>query len=160
MSLFKKLLKSGKEEQRAKLDDLMAKAEEEYQQRRKMDPGIDKQIIQAKKNLPHQMTFHVAGVTFKDGRKSRQATLRKIRFNDVPFEKIETIAFERYEFNCEPAYYVQVNGATIGNIPKNRIEEFEKHMHNGLQITGFDVVGGGDEISYGCVITIKFNDCV
>lgn len=159
MNMFKDMFKFKltEKEKQMKLDDQMKKAEEEYQQRRQTDQGVNKPFIKTKKTF-HLMKFHVAGVTFKDGRKSRQAVLRKIRFEDAPFEKIETIAFERYEFNGEPAYYIQVNGETIGNVPKNEIKEFEKYMNSNLQITGFDVVGGGDELSYGCVITMKFDE--
>jgi hypothetical protein len=105
----------------------------------------------------HHLTFNVAGVTFKNGRKTRQAILRKIKFEDEPFCKIESVEFEPYEFDGEQAYYIKVNGETIGNVPRKNIEEFEKYQCRNMTITLLEVSGGQD-FPYGCTITLKFDE--
>lgn len=59
----------------------------------------------------------VAGVTYKneDGT-SRQKILRDIKKKRPPFDKRLTVCIEEYEFEGRPAYYVKVNGYTVGTV--------------------------------------------
>lgn len=65
--------------------------------------------------------FKVAGVTFKNGRKTRQAILRAFKWGD---ETIESSDFELYEYEGKPAVYVKINDQIVGNIPSDKVSEF------------------------------------
>ncbi len=105
----------------------------------------------------HLLTFSVAGVTFKNGRKSRQAILRKIKFHDEPFESIKSFDIEKYDYEGENAYSILVNSEQIGNIPKSNIAEYEQYCNYPVSVTDLSITGGGDNINYGCNITLKFS---
>lgn len=104
-------------------------------------------------------TFTVAGVTFKNGRKTRQAILRALKWED---EIIETIDLEQYEYEGKPAVYVKINDQVIGNIPADKVETFLEYeeKHDRYNIT-CDVYGGnklndGSRTNYGCEVTIRY----
>lgn len=94
----------------------------------------------------------VAGVTFKDGRKSRQATLRRIKFGDKEFENAKiVVTLDQEEFEGKPALAVLVNDQKIGYIPATLVSWcLENEITN---VGGLRVHGGGD-YSYGAVITV------
>ena len=105
------------------------------------------------------LRFKVAGVTFKNGRKTRQAILRAFRWGD---ETPEEVTFEQYEYEGKPAVYVKINDQIIGNIPANTTEtflEYEKlyqrdNIH--CDIYGGNKLDDGSRSSYGCEIIIRY----
>ena len=103
----------------------------------------------------------VSGVTFKnENGVSRQAILRKIKFNDKPFNEYIELELCPYEYKGSPAYGVYANSLNIGNIPADSIQFVSDNMERIDSISAIDVYGGGrDEsghaISYGCKITLK-----
>lgn len=115
-----------------------------------------KAIVDAVKEKSHYLSFSVAGVTFKNGRQSRQTLLRKIKFNDEPFEQINSFDIEQYEYEGLPAYSILVNSFCIGNIPKSIIDEYEKYKDYECSITALDITGGGTDLNFGCNLTLKF----
>lgn len=117
--------------------------------------GLFKSIV---KNVMgyKEIEFHVAGVTFKNGRKSRQTILRAMKFKDDPFDKKIEITFEKYDFEGSPAISVLANGQQIGNVPKEQVNDFLSKWTSDYLIESCQVVGGSD-ISFGCVIKVLFN---
>ena len=59
----------------------------------------------------------VAGVTYKneDGT-SRHKILADIKKKRPPFDKRLNVTIEEYEYEGRPAYYVKVNGFTVGTV--------------------------------------------
>ena len=72
--------------------------------------------------------FKVAGVTFKnDDGSSRQKWLRLFMFRNPPFEGNSlTLTVEPYEFEGQPAYYVKVDGYTMGTIEAKAVPEMQR----------------------------------
>ncbi len=103
-----------------------------------------------------EIEFHVAGVTFKNGRKTRQAILRAMKFKDEPFNNGIEITFQKYEYENEQAIGVYANGQQIGNVPKDKLDEFIEKWTSDYLIEWYKVIGGKDK-SYGCVIKVLFN---
>ncbi|WP_394234072.1 hypothetical protein [Niallia oryzisoli] len=101
----------------------------------------------------------MAGVTFKNGRKTRQAILRALKWGD---EVMESVNFETYEYEGKPAVYVKLNNQVVGNVPANKVSEFLEleSAHHRENITA-DIYGGnklddGSRSSYGCKITVRY----
>lgn len=108
------------------------------------------------------MPIKVAGVTFKNEKgASRQAILRKIRFNDAPFDKYIEVEIRQYEYEGKPAYGIYANNLQIGNIPADCTQFISQNIERLESISNIDVYGGGRNeegyaISYGCKITLRF----
>lgn len=99
----------------------------------------------------------VAGVTFKNGRKSRQTILRKIYFKDEPFDKGDMeLSVQRGEWEGKPAFGVFVNGEQIGSIPAEHVPFLEEHFSRLDGITNIEVYGGGEGRNYGAEIILRF----
>ena len=99
----------------------------------------------------------VAGVTFKNGRKSRQTILRKIYFKDEPFDKGDMeLSVQRGEWEGKPAFGVFVNGEQIGSIPAEHVPFLEEHFLRLDGITNIEVYGGGEGRNYGAEIILRF----
>lgn len=99
----------------------------------------------------------VAGVTFKNGRKSRQTILRKIYFKDEPFDKGDMeLSVQRGEWEGKPAFGVFVNGEQIGSIPAEHVPFLEEHFASLDGITNIEVYGGGEGRNYGAEIILRF----
>lgn len=104
----------------------------------------------------------VAGVTFKNQKgPARQSILRKIRFNDEPFDEYVELSIRQYEYDGKPAYGVYANNMQIGNIPADYVPFIYENIERIESICGIDVYGGGRNeagyaISYGCKITLRF----
>lgn len=101
------------------------------------------------------LRIKVAGVTFKNGRKSRQTILRKIHFKDEPFDKDLEATLQREEFEGAPAFAVFINDEQIGYIPKEHVQYVQENFARCDGITHIDVYGGGDR-NYGAEITLRF----
>lgn len=105
------------------------------------------------------LTFKVAGVTFKNGRKTRQAILRALRWGD---EEIETVDLEPYEWEGKPAVHVKVNDQVIGDIPANTVETFYEYerlykrdnIH--CEVYGGNKLDDGSRGSYGSEVTVRY----
>lgn len=108
------------------------------------------------------LEIKVAGVTFKNDKgPTRQTILRKIHFNDKPFDEYVELGLREYEFDGKPAFGVYANNMQIGNIPADYVQFIIDNDARYEGICGINVYGGGrDEngysISYGCKITLKY----
>lgn len=105
------------------------------------------------------LSVKVAGVTFKNGRRSRQTILRKIHFKDEPFDK-ETmeLTLQREEWEGKPAFGVYVNGDQIGNIPAEYVSYVNDNFSRLDGIVNIEVYGGGEGRNYGAEITLRFRN--
>lgn len=103
-----------------------------------------------------EIEFHVAGVTFKNGRKTRQALLRAMRFRDEPYNGKVNITFERYDFEGELAIGVYANGQQIGNVPHDLVKEFDEKWTHDYLIEEWKIIGGQDYKNFGCIIKVLF----
>lgn len=100
----------------------------------------------------------IAGVTFKNGRKSRQTILRAIYFKDEPFESGEMeLSLQRYEYEGKPAFGVYVNGEQVGNIPAEHCEYINVNYGRLDGITHIQVYsGGGEGYNFGAEVVLRF----
>lgn len=102
------------------------------------------------------LKFKVAGVTFKNGRKSRQTILRKIKFRDEPFDKGDfAMTLQRYEYEGNPAFGVYVNDEQIGSVPAEHTAYLEENFSRILGFTHIDVYGGGEGKSFGAEVILR-----
>lgn len=102
------------------------------------------------------LQFHVAGVTFKTGRRSRQVMLKNMYFkNTPPFDNGIEITFDRYDFNGRLAIGVYANGLQIGNVPKTLVDKFNSYWTHDYNAK-FSIVGGS-EATWGCLIDVAFD---
>ena len=105
------------------------------------------------------LRFKVTGVTYKNGRKTRQAILRAFKWGD---EIPETVDFELYEYEGRPAVYVKINDQIVGNVPADTTETFLEHeklyqrdnVH--CDIYGGSKLDDGSRTNYGCEIIIRY----
>lgn len=108
------------------------------------------------------LEIKVAGVTFKNEKgPTRQTILRKIHFNDKPFDEYVELGLREYEFDGKPAFGVYANNMQIGNIPADYVQFIVDNDARYEGICGINVYGGGRNengyaISYGCKITLKY----
>lgn len=104
----------------------------------------------------------VAGVTFKNGRRSRQTILRQIKWRDEPYDKdYIDITLQLSEFDGEPAVEVWANEEQIGYVPKNQAPFFANNWERCDSVFDFEVHGGGtledgEKISYGASFIARF----
>ena len=105
------------------------------------------------------LSVKVAGVTFKNGRKSRQTILRKIHFKDEPFDKgTMELTLQREEWEGKPAFGVYVNDDQIGNIPAEYVSYVNDNFSRLDGIVNIEVYGGGEGRNYGAEITLRFRN--
>ncbi len=104
-----------------------------------------------------EIEFKVAGVSFvnEDGTK-RQSVIRKIKFKDKPFDTVD-ITFERYEYEGNLAISVLANGIQIGNVPKEKLADFNKKWTGKYLIERYDVLGSGKDAPFGFNIKVLFD---
>lgn len=99
----------------------------------------------------------VAGVTFKNGRRSRQTILRAIYFHDEPFDKGDMeLTVDRGEWEGKPAFSICVNGEQIGSIPAEHTQFVADNFSRLDGITNIEVYGGGEGRNYGAEIILRF----
>jgi|Cm827metagenome_2_1110796.scaffolds.fasta_scaffold00072_69 hypothetical protein len=107
------------------------------------------------------ISLPVAGVTFSNesGKlKSRQAILRRILFNDPPFDCDHVVTLEKYLYEGDLAYYVKVNDCIIGNVPKEFIPHVDANIDRPYKIVDFQVYGGQNGKKFGASLKIVFLD--
>lgn len=107
--------------------------------------------------------YKLAGVSFKneDG-SSRQSILRKLKFNDPPFDEGVELELSRYEFESKPALAVLANGLQIGNIPAADVSFLMENWERIIGFTNCHVYGGGraedgEQKSYGVEVILQLN---
>lgn len=110
--------------------------------------------------LDYKHIFRVAGVTFKNGRRSRQTILRQIHFHDAPYENDPEIRLNLTSFEGEPAVEVFANDEQIGNISKADLPLIlpllDKIKHIEPEVTGGGTNKDGEQITYGMKLLITF----
>lgn len=98
----------------------------------------------------------IAGVTFKDGRKSRQTILRRLYWKDEPFDKnAAEVTLERGEYEGKPAFAVMLNGEKAGYVPAEHAQFVEDNFDRCDGVTNIEAYCGKDDI-YGAEIIIRF----
>lgn len=106
------------------------------------------------------ISFKLAGVTFKNGRKSRQSILRAIKFRDGEFADGVELELQPYEYEGQPAYGVFANGQQLGSVPKDMVPVIEENYGRILDFSNIEVYGGGRDENmntknYGCEVTLR-----
>lgn len=98
----------------------------------------------------------IAGVTFKDGRKSRQTIIRRLYWKDEPFDKNEAeVVLERGEYEGKPAFAVILNGLKAGYVPAEHVQFIEENFARCDGVTHIEAYCGANDI-YGAEIIIRF----
>lgn len=108
-------------------------------------------------NFPYEfLKTKIAGVTFKNGRKSRQSMLRRLYWKDAPFGKNSAeVALDRGEYEGKPAFAVVLNGEVVGYVPAEHADFLEANFDRCDGVTRIEAYCGQDDI-YGAEITIRF----
>lgn len=117
--------------------------------------GLFKKVIQ-KVTGYKEIEFNVAGVSFKNGKKTRQALIRAIKFKDPPYDKAVEITLERYDFEGSLAIGVYANGEQLGNVPADRVAEVDAAWKKQYMITHYEVLGSGQPAPFGFKVRILF----
>lgn len=108
-----------------------------------------------KKAAGKEIEFNVAGVSFKNGRRTRQAILRAMKYHDNGFETV-AITLQRYDFEGSLAIGVYANGEQIGNVPKEKVGEVDAAWSSEYIVEEWDILGSGKETPHGCRVKILF----
>lgn len=114
-------------------------------------------------NEPYEfLRIKLAGVTFKNGRKSRQSILRAIKFRDGDFADGVDLELKPYEWEGQPAYGVYANGQQIGSVPADMVAYITENKARVVGFTAIDVYGGGRDSegnikNFGCEVVLKLN---
>lgn len=116
--------------------------------------GLLKNIIKAAAGYK-EIEFKVAGVTFKNGKESRQKLIRAIKWHDAPYRGDVRITFERYEYEGQLAIGVYANDHQLGNVPKEYIEDFDKKWTGKYLIEKYEVLG--NEEPFGFLVKVLFD---
>lgn len=92
------------------------------------------------KQSSYNRRLKVVGVTFKneDG-SSRQNILKDIYQKKPPFDKRLDIEIAEFEYEGEPAYHVNVNGKTIGNVSRDMCYFITENKSRLLGVSDFKV---------------------
>lgn len=123
----------------------------------------DAPVQEVPKDEPYEfLRIKLAGVTFKNGRKSRQSILRAIKFRDGEFSDGVELELKPYEWEGQPAYGVYANGQQIGNVPSDKVSYITENKGRIIGFSGINVYGGGrDEEgqakNFGCEVILKLN---
>lgn len=121
---------------------------------------VNKTLIQLQSTpVYHYLKFKVAGVTFNNGRKSRQSILRAIRWGDVD---VDSIGCKEHIYNGELAIYVKINGEIVGNMPKELVATYAEYNKKykadwaTCNVYGGNKLNDGTRTSYGCEVELRF----
>lgn len=125
-----------------------------------LEKKLTRLISDCQRALPnaydYSKVFRVVGVTFKNGRKSRQTILRHMKFKDPPYNREEIdMTLEPYKFEDEDAVGVYVEGEQVGNISRNDLPWLLEHWKDYKCISEFAISGSSD-VSYGLEIRACF----
>ena len=118
-------------------------------------------------NTVHQKSkeyeFKVVGVTFKNvGGTSRQTILRKIKYEQKPFDELVFFSLKVYDFEGRPAIGVYADDTQIGNVPRDEIDNILALKDKIISVR-VDIIGGqmdedGNQLNFGAVATIYYSD--
>ena len=123
----------------------------------------DAPVQEAPKDEPYEfLRIKLAGVTFKNGRKSRQSILRAIKFRDGEFSDGVELELKPYEWEEQPAYGVYANGQQIGSVPADKVAYIAENKGRIVGFSAIEVYGGGrDEEgqlkNFGCEVVLRLN---
>lgn len=115
------------------------------------------------KDEPYEfLRIKLAGVTFKNGRKSRQSILRAIKFRDGEFSDGVELELQPYEWEGQPAYGVYANGQQIGSVPADKVAYITENKDRIIGFSAIEVYGGGrgeegQVKNFGCEVVLKLN---
>lgn len=159
------------EEKRRKEEERQAARLKEEEERRRREEEIRKHTDAYGNYIGDYFTLSetkVAGVTHKNGRRSRQTILRQIYWKDEPYQRVnknKCIELVATTFNDEPAVEVWVHHKQsreqLGYIPKEMASFFHDNLYRLNSCEDFEVYGGGlgddgERLSFGCSFTAKF----
>ena len=107
------------------------------------------------------VSFKAAGVTFRnDDGSDRQTILRHLKFLDPPYipsgAQEATLEFVNYTYEGEPAIRITINGYTIGNVPKDKIQEVSDALRKPGMSAAYTIYGGSGH-NYGCEVGISYD---
>lgn len=114
-----------------------------------------------KEESPYEyLRIKVAGVTFKNGRNSRQSILRAIKFRDGEFSEGVTLEIKSYEWEGQPAYGIYANGQQIGNVPADIVPYVQENFYRFVDFGAIEVYGGGRDNegntkNFGCEVVLR-----
>ena len=114
-------------------------------------------VTTSKDAYDYTQTFRVAGVTFRNGRRSRQTILRALKFRDPPYENFASIAVEKEIFEGEDAVGIYVNKEKVGFISKDDLPWVLERWDKCIGAVDYSVYGGFDH-SFGMEVTIGFRN--
>ena len=123
----------------------------------------DAPVQEVPKDEPYEfLRIKLAGVTFKNGRKSRQSILRAIKFRDGDFSGGVELELKPYQWEGQDAYGVYANGQQIGSVPSDKVAYITENKGRIIGFSGINVYGGGrDEEghakNFGCEVILKLN---
>ena len=109
--------------------------------------------VQSAKNF-ESLEYKVVGVTYKNGRRSRQTILKQIHFRDPPYQKTPEIRIEECEYEGEPAFAVYADEEQVGFIGRDDIPEVLERWDRYRRVKSFEVRGG--DFYYGMKICVEF----
>ena len=148
-----------KEQKRRKAAQQKAAEAQREKEAREAEEQRKREAREAELRKYEFLVFKVAGVTFKNGRKTRQAILRAFKWGD---EEIESISFEPYTYEDRPAVYVVINEQIVGNIPSEYTEKFYEmerlyeRVNVHCEVYGGTKLEDGSRTNYGCEVYIKY----
>lgn len=127
------------------------------QKKPKEAPAVKKEEAAPETESPYEfLKTRIAGVTFKDGHKSRQTILRRLYWKDDPFDKNEAeVILERGEYEGKPAFAVMLNGEKAGYVPAEHVQFIEDNFERCDGVTHIEAYCGANDI-YGAEIIIRF----
>lgn len=111
-------------------------------------------------------SFKVAGVSFNNDEgaeiASRQSILKKIYFEDEPFDYGKDLinwTLEQYDYEGNPAIGVYADGHQVGNVPREDVPFLIENKDRIIEIDDAEIYGGGKDdfgkrLNYGCEITV------
>lgn len=88
--------------------------------------------------------FHIVGVTFYNGKKSRQAIIRRLGKGYKEYD--DRLSLERFEFEGEDAVGVFFGEDQIGNISRRDLPWLLEHWDEYAYISAYEVVSGYDTL--------------
>lgn len=114
-------------------------------------------VTASKDAYDYTQTFRVAGVTFRNGRRSRQTILRALKFRDPPYENSVSIAVEKEDYEGEDAVGIYVNKEKVGFISKADLPWVLERWDKCVGAVDYSVYGGLRH-SFGLEVTIGFRN--
>lgn len=105
--------------------------------------------------------FRVAGVTFKNGNRSRQTILRLIAKEKDPYDGYVIITLKPTTVDGAFAVEVWTNDELVGFVPNERLRTFQRLGSRPYYVYDYDVYGGGtaddgSRLNYGMTVTVRF----